>query len=337
MRLLIIGGTGLISTGITRLLVERGDEVVLYNRGRRTSQIEGAYETIIGDRKDFTVFEKQIEEAGHFDCVIDMFCFIPAEAESAVRAFTGRTDHYVFCSTVDVYSKPAMAYPITEEAERLPSEKFSYAYNKARCEELLFKAHENGKLAVTSIRPGHTYGEGGNNLLHALGFGNYHLDRMKKEKPIVVHGNGTSFWPTCHRDDVAVAFVGALGNQKAKGRSYHVAGEEWMTWEQYHQRLALAIGAPAPQFVYIPTDVLVRLAPKAAAWCEMNFSYNNLFDNSAARQDLGFRVTVPWVEGARRTVDWLEKNDQLEKSEDHPFYDRVTEAWQQAVDGLEAV
>ena len=69
----------------------------------------------------------------------------------------------------------------------------------------------------------------------------------------------------------------------------------------------------------------------------MNFSYNNLFDNSAARQDLGFRVTVPWVEGARRTVDWLEKNDQLEKSEDHPFYDRVTEAWQQAVDGLEAV
>ena len=55
MRLLIIGGTGLISTGITRLLVERGDEVVLYNRGRRTSQIEGAYETIIGDRKDFTV------------------------------------------------------------------------------------------------------------------------------------------------------------------------------------------------------------------------------------------------------------------------------------------
>ena len=35
MKILIIGGTGLISTGITRQLVARGDEVTLYNRGQR--------------------------------------------------------------------------------------------------------------------------------------------------------------------------------------------------------------------------------------------------------------------------------------------------------------
>ncbi len=331
MRVLIIGGTGIISTGITRLLVERGDDVVLYNRGRRASLVEGNYTTIIGNRKDFATFEKQMEEAGTFDCVIDMFCFQPEEAQSAVRAFKSRTGQYIFCSTVDVYTKPAATYPITEAAECLPSSKFSYAYNKARCEELLFAAHERRDLVVTSIRPGHTYGEGGNNLIHSLGFGNFYLDRMKKEQPIILHGNGTSFWPTCHRDDVAVAFVGALGNSKAFGRGYHAAGEEWMTWEQYHQKLALAIGAKAPQFVYIPTDVLVRMAPKEAAWCEMNFSYNNLFDNTAAREDLGFRVTIPWVEGARRTVKWLEENGQLEKSEDFPYYDRIIEMWQQAV------
>ena len=107
-----------------------------------------------------------------------------------------------------------------------------------------------------------------------------------------------------------------------------------MTWEQYHQGLAEAIGAPAPQFVYIPTNVLVRMAPQAAAWCEMNFSYNNLFDNTAAREDLGFRVTIPWVEGARRTVKWLEENSQIGKSEDFPVYDRIIELWQQAVGDL---
>ncbi|NKB66790.1 MAG: NAD-dependent epimerase/dehydratase family protein [Candidatus Latescibacteria bacterium] len=334
MRVLIIGGTGIISTGITRLLVERGDQVVLYNRGRSASQVAGGYTTITGDRKDFSVFEQRMQEAGTFDCVIDMFCFAPAEAESAVRAFQGRTAQYIFCSTVDVYTKPAAAYPITEEAERLPSETFSYAYNKARCEELLFAAHQRGDLAVTSIRPGHTYGEGGNNLIHPFGFGNSYIDRMKKGQPLILHGNGTSFWPTCHRDDVAVAFVGAIGNDKALGRSYHAAGEEWMTWEQYHQRLATAIGAPEPNFVYIPTDVLVRMAPGAAAWCQMNFSYNNLFDNTAAREDLGFRVTIPWVEGARRSVQWLEDNGRLEKSADHPTYDRIIEVWQQAVDDL---
>ena len=112
MRVLIIGGTGIISTGITRLLVERGDEVVLYNRGRRKSLVAGGYEVITGDRRDFAAFEKQMASAGHFDGVIDMFCFNPAELESAIRAFKGRTDHYVFCSTVDVYTGLLRHHPL---------------------------------------------------------------------------------------------------------------------------------------------------------------------------------------------------------------------------------
>ena len=336
MRILIIGGTGIISTGITGLLVERGDDVTLYNRGKHASLVEGKYATITGDRKYFADFEKQMQEAGTFDCVIDMFCFAPAEAESALRAFKGRTGQYIFCSTVDVYTKPAAVYPITETAERLPSEKFTYGFNKAPCEELLFAAHERGDLAVTSIRPGHTYGEGGNNLIHPIGFGNCYLDRMKKGQPIILHGNGESFWPTCHRDDVAVAFVGAIGNEKAKGRGYHAAGEEWMTWQQYHQKLAEVIGAKPPQFVHIPTDVLVRMAPGQADWCDVNFSYNNLFDNTAAREDLGFRVTIPWVKGARRTIDWLEEHGQLDKSEDFPDYDGLIEGWKKAIDTMMA-
>ena len=209
----------------------------LYNRGKREAALPKGWKHIAGDRKDFSAFEVHMADAGLFDCVIDMVCYLPEEAESAVRAFKGRSGQYIFCSTVDVYTKPAAAYPITEAAERLPLEKFPYAYNKARCEELLFAAHERGDLVVTSIRPGHTYGEGGNNLLHALGSGNYHVDRLKKEQPIIVHGNGTSFWPTCHRDDVSVAFVGAVGNENASGRGYHVAGEEWMTWETSVLRL----------------------------------------------------------------------------------------------------
>jgi nucleoside-diphosphate-sugar epimerase len=334
MRILIIGGTGIISTGITRLLIERGDDTVLYNRGLSPSLVEGNYTTIIGDRKDFVSFENQMQEAGFFDCVIDMVCYLPEEAESAIRAFKGRTGQYIFCSTVDVYTKPAAAYPITESAQKLPSEKFPYAYNKALCEELLFAAHQRGDLVVTSIRPGHTYGEGGDHLLHALGTSNFHVDRLKKEQPIIVHGNGTSFWPTCHRDDVSVAFVGTIGNEKAKGRGYHVAGEEWMTWEGYHQGLAKAIDAKAPKFVHIPTDVLVRMAPQEAMLTEVNFSYNNLFDNTAAREDLGFRVTIPWVEGSRRVIKWLDENGKLEKSEDFPFYDRIIEEWQQAIGSL---
>ncbi|MBT4139752.1 MAG: NAD-dependent epimerase/dehydratase family protein [Candidatus Latescibacteria bacterium] len=334
MRILIIGGTGTISTGITRLLLEQNHDVVLFNRGQRTSLVEGNYTTIIGDRKDTEKFANQIQEAGTFDCVIDMYCFLPVDAEHAVQVFKGRTEQYIFCSTVDVYTKPSATYPITEDCERLPPEKFAYGYNKARCEELLFEAHVRGDLSVTSIRPGHTYGEGGNNLLHSLGSGNVILDRLKKEQPIVVHGDGSSFWPTCHRDDVSVAFVGAIANEKAKGRGYHVAGEEWITWEGYHNGLAEAIGAKPPKFVHIPTDVLVQMAPQEASRCDVNFSHNNLYDNTAAREDLGFQVTIPWVEGARRTAQWLTDNNRLENSEDFPVYAQVVQKWQQLIGSI---
>ena len=95
MKILIIGGTGLISTPITRLLLERGDDVSLYNRGQRETRWAGQVTRLHGDRNDFAAFEAQMREAGPFDCVIDMVCFTPAQAESAVRAFQGRTRQFI--------------------------------------------------------------------------------------------------------------------------------------------------------------------------------------------------------------------------------------------------
>ena len=147
-------------------------------------------------------------------------------------------------------------------------------------------------------------------------------------KPVIVPGDGTSFWVACHRDDVARAFVGAVGNPQAYGRAYHVTGEEWLTWDAYHRVVAEALAAPRPTLVHIPTDLLGAVVPKRAEWCVENFHYNNLFDNSAARADLGFRYTLPFAEGARRVIAWREAHGGFENSDDQPFYDRILDAWQ---------
>ncbi len=55
---------------------------------------------------------------------------------------------------------------------------FSNAFNKARCEEVLFRAHGVSELTVTSIRPGHTYGAGDNKQIHSQHSSNYYLDRI---------------------------------------------------------------------------------------------------------------------------------------------------------------
>lgn len=328
MRILIIGGSGLISAAITAQLQARGDQVTWYNRGQRPALVAERPPTLIGDRTDFARFEAHMANAGPWDCVIDMVCFTPAEAESAVRALAGRTDHYVFCSTVDVYTKPAARYPIVESCDRRPSPTFPYAHNKAACEQALWAAHERGDLPVTIIRPAHTYGEGGR-VLHTFGFETYILDRIQRGLPVVVHGDGRSLWSSCHRDDVAGAFVGAAAQPSvAVGQAYHVAAPEWITWDDYHRALAAALGVPCPPLVHIPTDLLGRALPNRALWCVENFAYNNIFDNAAAQRDLGFAYTIPVAEGFRLLVDWVLEHARVEPAEAHPFYDRLIASWE---------
>lgn len=327
MRILIIGGTGLISSSITRDLAARGDEVVHYNRGKLDLYPNPAgVTTVHGDRTDYPAFEQQMVGLGHFDCVMDMVGYQPGDAESVVRAFRGRVGHFIFCSTVDVYCKPASRYPYTE-AEGYGGLN-AYSRNKVTQEKTLLAAHHPIDFPLTIIRPAYTYGEG-RGPLHSFGGGTMYVDRIRKGKPIVVHGDGSSFWGSCHRDDVARSFVAAAGQAHTFGKSYHTAGEEWLTWNQYHEQVAAAIGAPKPTLVHIPTDALAQLAPQQAAITVENFQFNNIFDNSAARADLGFQYTISWTEGVRRMVAWLDEHGKVEDSAADPFEDRLIERWQQ--------
>ena len=324
MKILIIGGTGLISTAISRQLVQAGHDLTLYNRGEETARFEGNYSVIRGNRNDFKTFEEQMANTERFDCVIDMICFKPEQAESDIRAFKGRVGQLIFCSTVDVYTKPPKSFPVRESDERKALS--DYGRNKARCEDLFSAAHADGHFPVTILRPAHTYGEGGN-IIHTLGWDSYFLDRLRQGKPVIVHGDGESLWVSCHIDDVGNAFVNAVGNEQTFGHAYHVTGEQWQTWNQYHERLAVAIGAPTPTIVHIPADILVRISPEHAMTTYLNFQYTNIFDNSAAKADLNFKQVIDWETGAKRTYDWLVDNDQINQWETFPFYDRLLESF----------
>ena len=324
MKVLIIGGTGLISTAITRQLVERGDEVTLFNRGRTESRVPSQARQVHGDRRAYEEFVRRMRELELFDCVIEMICFTPEDAGSLVAAFGGRTGHLIFCSTVDVYAKPASRYPVTEDESKKPVS--LYGQNKAKCERLLLDADERGDFPLTIIRPAHTYGEGGT-LIHTFGWSTTFLDRIRKGKRVVVHGDGSSLWCSCHVDDCARAFVAAAGRERTFGNAYHVTGEEWSTWNRYHECIAEAMGAPAPNLVHIPTDLLAKVAPDRSAVVTENFQFDNILDNAAARRDLDFRYTIPFVDGARRTIEWLDARGNIADSDSDPFYDRLLDAW----------
>jgi len=326
MDVLVVGGTGLISTGIARQAVDAGHDVTAFHRGETDADLPAAISHVHGDRDD----EERLAEVAESvdpEVVIDMVCFSPEQAERAVEAFAG-VEQFVFCSTVDVYHRPLDRNPATEDAARHPSVS-EYGADKAECEDIFLDAHGDA-FQTTVIRPWSTYGEGGP-VIHTMGWGTYYLDRIRTDEPVIVHGDGATLWGSCHRDDVAAAFVNAIGNETAYGESYHVTSEEVISWRQYHECVAEAMDAPDPELVSIPTDQLVAVAPDRTDPLLDHFRFSTVFDNSKAKRDLDFEYTVPFREGVERTIADLQRRDAIDDW-DSETDDEIIAAWREATD-----
>lgn len=325
MHVLFIGGTGLISTAIARQLLESGHQVTLFNRGKSENRLpEGAAE-IRGDRKDYAAFEKTFAEKS-YDVVVDMVAFHPDDSASAVRAFAGRCGQFIHCSTVCVYSGPVTQIPTTEtEAYHSLG---GYGQNKIACEKLLLQAFEEQKFPVTIMRPSHSYGEGGS-IIRSFGPADTFIDRLRKQKPIVVQGDGNSLWASCHVDDVARGFIATMGNANCFGQAYNITGDEWFTWNQYHAQVAEVAGGTFDP-VHIPTDTLRVAAPQFAGGTYEIFEWPSVFDNSKLKRDTEYAgQTISFRDGVRRTLAWLEENGKLADSDGDDYEDRLVSAWRE--------
>ncbi len=327
MRILIIGGTGLISTAIVEQLLERGDEVTLFNRGVTETRFAGAERVRLlrGDRRDFPAFEAEM--ARHtFDAVIDMVAFAPAEADSLLRAFSGRARHIVVCSTVCVYGGPMTRLPASDDEPHRPVT--SYGHNKSAIERTLLAANGRDGLATTVLRPSFTTGAG-HTLAGAVMFDDTTLDRLRRGLPVIVHDDGRTPWAIAHVSDVARGFVAALLNPKAYGQAYHLTSDEHTTWDGVFQDMIEAAGsATRSAIVHIPTSWLADVAPRRAVGINFIYQYGSTFDNRKAARDLGFRTTVPLVETFRRQIAWMESTGRVDRAEDDPFQDLLIQAYE---------
>ncbi len=342
MKILVLGGTGTISRYIVSSLAKKGHDIILLNHHEKDCSKWSNVRAEICDRKDYPRFVQTCRRLGPFDCVYDMITFTPEDAKSSVEAFKGLTKQLVFCSTVDVYSKQGVRYPVRESMEKEPLESFPYAFMKKKCEDIFMEADRAGCFHTTILRPAHTYSEGSPkshllfNVFQTPPGASYLLDRIRKGKPIIVHGDGMSVWGVTHGSDTASAFVGALGNEKAFGKAYTVAGDECMCYRKYYEAVAEEMHAPAIRFVFIPMDLLLKLEPEKAHLCGENFMYNNVFDNSAAKTDLGMTSNVSWKEGIRKCLDFFESHGGYEDSDkdEYAFYDRIISCYQDMCDQL---
>ncbi len=334
MKILFIGGTGLISSACSALAVERGNDLYILNRShtRKIPAPPGAH-LLTGDIHRNEASLAQLLGPHHFDAVVDWIAYTLEDVERDIRLFGGKTGQFVFISSASAYQKPPAHYLITEETP-LSNPYWAYSRDKIACEERLMQAYRQDKFPVTIVRPSLTYGLPQIPLCVGSWQHPYTvIDRMQRGKKIIIPGDGTSLWVLTWNEDFAVGFLGLLGCAGAVGEAFHITSDEALTWNQIYAETGRALGLE-PDFIHIPSDLIAAYDPEAVGSLIGDKINSSVFDNRKIKRLVPeFQAKVPWAEGVRRALAWFEADPARRTidEEANGMWDRIIAAYQRAL------
>lgn len=337
MKLLFIGGTGILSSASTRLALARGFKVTHLNRGQRVATVEGV-EHLTADINDPAAAAAAIGTR-RWDVVVDFIAFTPEQMQQRIALFKGRCDQFIFISSASAYARPVAHYLITESTP-LNNPYWSYSRDKIACEQLLMDAWRAGDLPVTIIRPSYTYCE----WVVPLAFTTHHapytvIDRLRRGAPVIIPGDGSSLWTMTHSSDFAKGLVGLLGHRQALGQAFHITSDEVLCWNQIFEQLADAAGVREPKFVHIASDFLAACWPEETGGLHGDKSSSVVLDNSKIKRYVpDYCATVRFADGIRQSVAWYDADPsrRVIDAERSGQWDVVIEAYAKGLAGAQA-
>jgi len=313
MKILFIGGTGVISSACSELALKRGHELFLLNRSVSTKYPAPEGATVL--QADVHADEARLAKllAGHrFDAVVDYIAYTVDDIERDLRLFRGKTDQFVFISSASAYQKPVRNYVITERTP-LENPYWEYSRNKIACEDRLMFAYLEEGFPVTIIRPSHTYGYtqipfGVSSWRHPWTV----IDRMKRGQKVIVPGDGTSLWVLTWNADFAKGLVGLLGNEKAIGEAFQITSDEVLSWDQIHLEAYQALGLE-PNVIHIASDLIAVYDPPSLGSLVGDKSNSVVFDNGKIKRFVhDYSCEVNWAQGLRRSLAWFEAHPEFQ-------------------------
>ncbi len=311
LKVLFIGGTGIISSACGERALSTGIDLTILNRGTTSTRAvpEGA-ELLTGDIRDPGSVRSVLGDR-EFDAVVDFIAFTPDHVRTDLELFAGRTGQYVFISSASAYQTPPARLPIVESTP-LRNPHWEYSRNKIACEDLLVSAYRDDGFPATIVRPSHTY----DRTAIPLTGGWTDIHRMRQGQQVVVHGDGTSLWALTHHADFAHAFNGLLGNPKAVGDSFHITSDESLTWNQIYEAMAAAAGVE-PRLVHVSTDTIVAAEPGLEGALLGDKAHSVIFDNTKVKALVpDYVATIPFATGAREIVDWYDAHPERQSVND---------------------
>ncbi|HZL46112.1 MAG TPA: NAD-dependent epimerase/dehydratase family protein [Opitutaceae bacterium] len=324
MKVLFIGGTGIISSACSKLALERGIELYLLNRGQSVRPVPEGARVLRGDVREPRSARAALGDLS-FDVVVDWIAFTPDQLEGDLTLFRGRTRQFVFISSASAYQTPPASLPVTESTI-LDNPFWQYSRNKIACEERLVRAYREEKYPITIVRPSHTY----DCTVVPLDGGWTAVDRMRRGQKVIVHGDGTSLWTLTHHSDFARGLVGLLGNSHAIGEAVHITSDESLNWNQIFEIVARAAGTE-PRLVHVPSDVVAAYDPNWGAGLLGDKSHSMVFDNSKIKRLVpDFVCRLPYSRGVAETIAWYDADPARRKvnEEFNRTCERILAAWE---------
>ena len=191
--------------------------------------------------------------------------------------------------------------------------------------------YRQSQFPFTIVRPAHTYDR---TLIPAFG-GWTVIDRMRRGKPVIVHGDGSSLWVLTHHTDVARGILGLLGNSHAIGDNFHITSDLTLNWNHIFALLGKAAGAE-PHLVHIPTDVIAAYHKGWADSLKGDLAHSAMYDNAKIKHVVPeFHCKVPFSQGAQEIIDWYDNHpdQQVVDSSVDSLFDTMIANMQKAMPG----
>lgn len=312
MNILIIGGTGFISGRLSEKLLLRGHKLTLLNRGNTKTELRGKQNLsfVYGDRNDKRILSELVSKK-KFDVVYDMIAYDEKDSQTAIDIFKNKIGRFIHCSTISVYMlQQDVRIPVTEDQINLELMKefkrspfgWDYGINKIKCENVLWKNHDDKSFPMSMLRP--TYVSGPKDPARRDWFW---IDRIIDGKPLLIPGDGNFRFQQVYIEDAAEAFCKIIETDKSIGEAYNVAGDESFTLNEYLSQLMKLLNKKSDVF-HIDQKEFDNLELSYSNEGDV-FTFNTrrdaVFSLEKIKDHLGYSST-PFDEYMKTTIDWFQ-------------------------------
>ncbi len=326
MKILILGGTGVISRQIVAQAVAMQHEVTVFNRGQRAVAMPKEVTLVLGDRKNTADFEAKMK-ALSVDVVIDMISFNAADAKQMLDLFGARCKQLIVTSSSSAYERPYKSYPVCEDKEQLTmDDSFAYGFNKAEMDRYLQSQLGKHSAAITIIRPCLTFGEG-TATLGTFRQNRNLVRRIAQGKPVVMVGEGVIPWSFTFAPDLAKAYVLACGNENTYNDYFHVTNTEVVVWEDLYRAIGKVVGKE-PQFRYISSALLRKIYPSMCTHLNYEKVHFAVLSNEKIQKAIpAYQPKISLQEGVENLIAWWEETDFAYDEEKEKIEDDICAAY----------